>query len=131
MLVFSDFLVNFRQVHRKNFEVLTNKNFFQEVYEVVKLIPVGRVSTYGAIATYLGTKKSARMVGWAMNAAHSLSDVPAHRVVNRNGVLTGKHFFATPTRMQELLEQEGIYVKDDVIQNFQKHFWNPSLELAL
>ncbi|MFN3316833.1 MAG: MGMT family protein [Raineya sp.] len=106
-------------------------NFFDAVYQVVKLIPSGRVTTYGAIAAYLGTKKSARMVGWAMNASHSLQDVPAHRVVNRNGILTGKHFFATPTRMQELLEQEGICVKDDIIQNFQKHFWNPSVELTL
>lgn len=101
------------------------------MYEVVKLIPYGRVTTYGAIATYLGTKKSARMVGWAMNAAHHLPDVPAHRVVNRNGMLTGKHFFATPTRMQELLEQEGLKIIDDVIQNFPKYFWNPSVELAL
>ncbi len=110
---------------------MIDKNFFQEVYEVVKLIPSGRVTTYGAIAAYLGTKKSARMVGWAMNAAHSLPDVPAHRVVNRIGVLTGKHFFASPTQMQELLEQEGIKVEDDKIQDFKKHFWNPSEELAL
>lgn len=110
---------------------MIDKNFFQEVYEVVKLIPSGRVTTYGAIAAYLGTKKSARMVGWAMNAAHSLPDVPAHRVVNRIGVLTGKHFFASPTQMQELLEQEGIKIEDDTIQNFKKHFWNPSEELAL
>lgn len=106
-------------------------NFFQEVYEVVKLIPSGRVTTYGAIAAYLGTKKSARMVGWAMNAAHSLENIPAHRVVNRKGMLTGKHFFPSPTYMQELLEQEGIEVIEDVIQNFQKHFWNPAVELAL
>lgn len=110
---------------------MIDKNFFQEVYEVVKLIPSGRVTTYGAIAAYLGTKKSARMVGWAMNAAHGLPDVPAHRVVNRNGILTGKHFFASPTQMQELLEQEGIKIEDDKILNFKNHFWNPSEELAL
>jgi len=105
-------------------------NFFRDVYEVVRLIPKGRVSTYGAIAAYLGTKKSARMVGWAMNASHNLPDVPAHRVVNRNGLLTGKHFFATPTRMQELLEAEGIVIVDDKVQNFEKHFWDPTKELA-
>lgn len=110
---------------------MNKHNFFQEVYEVVKLIPPGRVTSYGAIAAYLGTKKSARMVGWAMNAAHCLPEVPAHRVVNRNGMLTGKHFFATPTLMQELLEQEGISVQNDQIQNFEKHFWNPMEELAL
>ncbi|MDX1904450.1 MAG: MGMT family protein [Thermonemataceae bacterium] len=106
-----------------------SNNFFAEVYEVVKLIPRGRVSTYGAIATYLGLKSAARMVGWAMNNAHSLPDVPAHRVVNRVGVLTGKHFFATPTQMQELLEQEGIEVKDDKVSNFERIFWNPLVEL--
>lgn len=106
-----------------------SNNFFAEVYEVVKLIPRGRVSTYGAIAAYLGLKSAARMVGWAMNKAHSLPDVPAHRVVNRVGMLTGKHFFATPTQMQELLEQEGIEVKDDKISNFQTIFWNPLVEL--
>ncbi len=106
-----------------------NKDFFQDVYEVVKLIPQGRVCSYGAIANYLGSKGSSRMVGWAMNAAHTLPDVPAHRVVNRQGLLTGRHHFATPTLMQELLENEGIMVKDNQIQNFEQVFWNPSIEL--
>lgn len=105
--------------------------FFQDVYEVVQLIPPGRVSTYGAIAAYLGSKGSARMVGWAMNAAHSLPDVPAHRVVNRVGLLTGKHHFPTPTAMQERLEAEGVKVVGDRIQDFQKHFWDPVEELSL
>ncbi|MDH5380885.1 MAG: MGMT family protein [Cyclobacteriaceae bacterium] len=105
------------------------KNFFNDVYEVVKLIPKGKVTSYGAIASYLGTTMSARMVGWAMNAAHSLSDVPAHRVVNRNGLLTGKDHFETPTLMQELLQSEGIEVICNKIVNFNKVFWNPSDEL--
>ncbi|WPP52756.1 MGMT family protein [Catalinimonas niigatensis] len=104
-------------------------NFFESVYEVVKLIPKGRVSSYGAIANYLGAKGSARMVGWAMNAAHQYADVPAHRVVNRQGLLTGKHHFATPTAMQEMLEQEGIRIKDEQIEDFDKLFWNPAVEL--
>ena len=107
------------------------KNFFAEVYEVVKLIPEGRVTSYGAIAQYLGTKGGARMVGWAMNAAHTEKDVPAHRVVNRNGQLTGKHFFETPETMRSLLEAEGLKIMNDEIQDFQKHFWNPNDELAL
>lgn len=106
-------------------------SFFQAVYQVVELIPRGRVTTYGAIASFLGSKGSARMVGWAMNAAHSLPDVPAHRVVNRVGLLTGKHHFPTPTTMQERLEEEGVMVKNDQIQDFKKHFWNPTIELAL
>lgn len=106
-------------------------NFFQSVYEVVKLIPKGRVTSYGAIAAYLGAKGSARMVGWAMNQAHTLPDVPAHRVVNRNGVLTGRHHFETPTRMQELLEAEGVKILHEQIQDFQEKFWNPSEELSL
>ncbi len=105
-------------------------NFFGDVYEVVKLIPAGRVSSYGAIAEYLGAKGSARMVGWAMNQAHTLLDVPAHRVVNRQGLLTGKCHFENPNTMQERLEAEGIKVINDQIQDFEKHFWNPSLELA-
>lgn len=104
-------------------------NFFEEVYAVVRLIPEGRVSSYGAIATYLGSGLSARMVGWAMHAAHTLEDVPAHRVVNRQGLLTGKHHFATPTLMQELLEAEGIRVENDKILDFKKVFWNPTSEL--
>ena len=106
-------------------------NFFQDVYAVVRLIPHGRVTSYGAIAVYLGAKGSARMVGWAMNAAHGFPDVPAHRVVNSMGLLSGKVHFGTPTLMQELLEAEGITIKDDKIQNFKTIFWNPTEELHL
>ena len=105
--------------------------FFDMVYEVVKLIPSGKVTSYGAIGNYLGTKGSARMVGWAMNAAHNLNDVPAHRVVNRNGLLTGKNHFEEPNRMQELLENEGILIKENQIQDFAGHFWDPAKELEL
>ena len=106
-------------------------HFFNDVYEVVQLIPSGRVTSYGAIANYLGTKMSARMVGWAMNAAHDLPNVPAHRVVNRIGLLTGKMHFGTPDRMQKLLEDEGIEVKNDKIANFSVLFWDPAKELEL
>jgi methylated-DNA-protein-cysteine methyltransferase-like protein len=105
-------------------------DFFSDVYEVVKLIPAGRVTSYGAIAKYLGSGMSARMVGWAMNAAHGLPDVPAHRVLNRNGMLTGKHHFGE-NLMQELLEKEGIVVKEDVVQDFKRIYWNPADELAM
>lgn len=105
--------------------------FFDMVYEVVKLIPPGKVTSYGAIANYLGTRGSARMVGWAMNAAHNLNNVPAHRVVNRSGLLTGKNHFEVPNRMQELLENEGITVEENQIQDFAKHFWDPAIELEL
>ena len=105
-----------------------DKNIFEDVYEVARLIPFGRVSTYGAIAAYLGMKSGARMVGWAMNGSHNL-DVPAHRVVNRIGLLSGKHFFGTPTRMKELLESEGIKIENDKVQNFKELFWDPSVEL--
>lgn len=105
-------------------------SFFEMVYEVSRQIPKGRVTSYGAIAACLGTKLSARMVGWAMNGAHQVKPkVPAHRVVNRNGMLTGKHHFETPDKMQELLEKEGIEVRKDTIVNFEKHFWDPSQEL--
>jgi len=105
-------------------------DFFEKVYEVVKLIPPGRVTSYGAIAKYLGTGGAARMIGWAMNASHSHADyVPAHRVVNRNGLLTGKHHFDTPDAMQELLENEGVKVKNDKIVDFKTHFWDPMEEL--
>lgn len=104
-------------------------NFFHEVYEVVKLIPEGKVTSYGAIARYLGTKGSARMVGWAMNHAHSLPDIPAHRVVNRQGLLTGKMHFDYPGQMAELLEKEGVHVIDDKIVSFQDVFWDPNKEL--
>ncbi len=107
------------------------ENFFTMVYAVVKLIPPGRVTSYGAIAAYLGAKGSARMVGWAMNAAHNLPDVPAHRVVNRQGLLTGKHHFAAPEEMAGLLAAEGVPVKDDRVQEFSKFFWDPAVELAL
>jgi methylated-DNA-protein-cysteine methyltransferase-like protein len=108
----------------------TKTSFFDDVYDVVRLIPKGRVTSYGAIANYLGTKLSARMVGWAMNASFIADKpVPAHRVVNRNGMLTGKHHFATPSLMEDLLKKEGIKVKDDMIVGFQKHFWDPSEEL--
>jgi len=107
-------------------------SFYDKVYDVVRLIPPGKATSYGAIATYLGTAKSSRMVGWAMNNAHSQERyVPAHRVVNRNGLLTGKHYFGSPTAMQELLEAEGIQVVDDQIVDFEKHFWNPVIELAM
>lgn len=104
-------------------------NFFEDVFEVVKLIPKGRVTSYGAIATYLGTKMSARMVGWAMNAAHGDKKVPAHRVLNRNGQLTGKHHFETPTAMQKCLEKEKIKVVKDQVVDFDRLFWDPSKEL--
>lgn len=108
-----------------------NKDFFQDVYAVVRLIPKGRVTSYGAIAKYLSSPKASRMVGWAMNNAHSLPNVPAHRVVNRNGMLTGKMHFSTPTTMQELLNLEGVEVKDDRIIQFEKVFWDPATELEL
>jgi len=105
-------------------------NFFERVYEVARLIPEGRVTSYGAIATYLGSKGSARMVGWAMNGCGNLEPpVPAHRVVNRNGLLTGKHHFPTPDLMEKLLQNEGIEVKNDKIQNLKNHYWDPTIEL--
>ena len=107
-------------------------DFFQLIYEVVRHVPKGRVTSYGAIGKYLGSGKSARMVGWAMNAAHSQKKpVPAHRVVNRNGELTGKHHFGHPKLMQKLLEKEGIKVKKDKIVGFKKYFWDPAEELKL
>ena len=108
-----------------------NKDFFSNVYEVVKLIPEGRVTSYGAIAKYLGVKGSARMVGWAMNAAHGMEDVPAHRVVNREGLLTGKSHFNDPDEMQRLLESENVKVNNDRVTDFKNKFWDPSIELAL
>lgn len=105
-------------------------DFFRDVYDVVRLIPKGRVTSYGAIAAYLGIKGSARMVGWALNHCHNIQpEVPAQRVVNRMGMLSGKAHFETPTQMQELLEQEGLTIKNDCIVDFQKHFWDPSQEL--
>lgn len=107
-------------------------SFFADVYEVVRQIPKGKVTSYGAIANYLGTKLSARMVGWAMNGAgNAKPKVPAQRVVNRNGMLSGKHHFGTPTAMQEALEKDGVAVKNETVVNFKEHFWDPSIELSL
>ena len=100
-------------------------SFYEKVYEVARQIPYGRVTSYGAIANYLGAKRSARLVGYAMNGSHN-KDVPVHRVVNRKGLLTGKHHFEGTNLMQQLLESEGITVKDNQIQNFEKVFWDPS-----
>ncbi len=101
--------------------------WIEKVFELVRKIPKGKVTTYGFIADHIGVKATSRMVGWAMNASHRAKPrVPAHRVVNRNGVLTGKHHFASPTQMQELLEAEGIEVKEDKIVNFKAHLWEPS-----
>ncbi|MAL22173.1 MAG: cysteine methyltransferase [Xanthomarina sp.] len=103
-------------------------SFFDKVYQVAKQIPYGRVTSYGAIAKYLGAARSARMVGYAMNGSHN-KDVPAHRVVNRKGLLTGKHHFEGTNLMQQLLESEGVLVTDNQIQNFEEVFWDPSKEL--
>jgi len=106
-------------------------DFFEKVYEVACLIPEGRVTSYGAIAKYLGAARSARMVGWAMNKCSSYKKpVPAHRVVNSQGLLTGKHHFGSPAIMQQLLENEGINVSNDQVQEFDKHFWDPAKELG-
>ncbi len=103
-----------------------NENFFERVYAIVRQIPEGKVTSYGAIAKALGTARSARMVGWAMNASHNLEDVPAHRVVNRKGLLSGKHHFDGTNLMKQLLENEGIKVIDNQIVDFDKHFWEPT-----
>ncbi|MEJ8817207.1 MGMT family protein [Lacibacter sp. H407] len=106
-------------------------SFFQDVYDVVRQIPKGRVTSYGAIAAYLGTKLSARMVGWAMNGAHNVKPkVPAQRVVNRNGMLSGKAHFETPTHMEKLLKKDGVAVKNDTVVDFEKRFWDPAVELG-
>jgi methylated-DNA-protein-cysteine methyltransferase-like protein len=102
-----------------------NENFFERVYEVARQIPYGKATSYGAIAKALGAARSARMVGWAMNASHNMEDVPAHRVVNRVGLLSGKHHFDGTNLMQQLLESEGIEVVDNQIIDFEKHFWEP------
>lgn len=101
-------------------------NFFEKVYAIVQQIPAGRITSYGAIAKCIGSPQSARMVGWAMNASHNRSDVPAHRVVNRKGLLTGKHHFEGTNLMQQLLENDGIVVIENQIQNFEEIFWDPS-----
>jgi methylated-DNA-protein-cysteine methyltransferase related protein len=105
------------------------QNFFSRVYEVVRQIPYGKVTSYGAIAKHIGAPGSARMVGWAMNASHNLNDVPAHRLVNRKGLLTGKHHFDGTNLMQQLLESEGVIVIDSQIQDFENVFWDPGIEL--
>lgn len=107
-----------------------NKDFFDLVYQVVRLVPYGRVTSYGAIANYLGSARSSRMVGWAMNASHVQKGVPAHRVVNRNGELTGKMHFSSPDEMQQLLEAEGIVIVNDKVIDFDKLFWDPVKELG-
>jgi len=111
-------------VARKNPD---NDNFFERVYAIAKQIPYGRVTSYGAIAKCLGTARSARMVGWAMNASHNHDDVPAHRVVNRKGLLTGKHHFDGTNLMQQLLESEGVKVVDNQIVDLEKYFWEPEV----
>ncbi len=109
-----------------------NRDFFRDVYDVVRLVPKGRVTSYGAIAKYLGSARSSRLVGWAMNGSGKVKPkVPAHRVVNRNGMLTGKIHFNTPGRMQELLEKEGVKVRKDKVVEFKKKFWDPAKELKL
>jgi len=107
-----------------------NDDFFSKVYELTKCIPFGRITSYGAIARYLGSGKSARMVGWALNASHSNREfIPAHRVVNHNGLLTGKHHFGNSTTMEQLLQNEGIIIENDRIINFKEKFWDPMTEL--
>ena len=106
----------------------SENNFFEQVYAVVKKIPEGRVTSYGAIANFLSTKNAARMVGWAMNASHTDPEIPAHRVINRNGVLTGKNFFGEGM-MQDRLESEGLVIQEDQIIDFPKVFWDPMIEL--
>jgi methylated-DNA-protein-cysteine methyltransferase related protein len=103
-------------------------NFFERVYVIARQIPVGKVTSYGAIAKALGTGRSARMVGWAMNASHNREDIPAHRVVNRKGLLSGKHHFAGTNLMQQLLENEGVKVVNNQIIDFEKHFWHPEIQ---
>jgi len=104
---------------------MSDSDFFQKVYEVVKQIPYGKITTYGAIARKIGASRSARMVGYALNASHLNEDIPAHRVVNRKGVLTGKHHFQGTNLMQQLLESEGVKIKDNTVQNFEDYFWEP------
>ena len=106
----------------------SSDNFFERVYRVVRQIPYGKVTSYGAIAKVLGATRSARMVGWAMNAAHNLEDVPAHRVVNRKGLLTGKHHFDGTNLMQQLLESEGIIIKENQIIHLESVFWEPIIK---
>jgi methylated-DNA-protein-cysteine methyltransferase-like protein len=108
---------------------IRRQDFYEMVWDVVRMIPSGRVTTYGHIAEYLGTKRAARMVGYAMNASHSQPTIPAHRVVNRKGMLTGKHHFGSPDQMKKLLEAEGVQVLNDQVVGFDKLLWIPSKEL--
>ena len=108
---------------------MKDQNFFDRVYGVTKMVPFGRVTTYGAIARFLGASRSARMVGWALNASHLDDSIPAHRVVNRKGMLTGKHHFKGTNLMEQLLESEEVEVSDNVVQDFEKKFWDPNSEL--
>jgi len=108
---------------------INRENFFDLVYQVVRLIPKGRVTSYGAVSNYLGVKTGARMVGYAMNASHTQPDIPAHRVVNRTGLLTGRHHFGNPNLMQNLLEAEGVRIKNNQVVDFQSIFWDPAKEL--
>ena len=111
---------------------MKRNDFYEDVYQVVRLIPYRRVSTYGAIARYLGAASGARLVGYAMNASHTQAHyVPAHRVVNRHGLLSGKQHFATPTKMQELLESEGLSIENEQVKDFEKQFWDPTIALTL
>lgn len=112
--------------------VTKTTDFFHQVFQVVRLIPKGRVTSYGAIANYLGAPSSSRVVGYAMNASHAQKEkVPAHRVLNRNGQLTGKNHFPTPFMMQELLEKENLLIKNDAVQDFKKYYWDPTIELSM
>ncbi len=114
----------------KKFRTNEHTDFFSKVYDVTRLIPAGRVTSYGAIASFIGSPQAARTVGWALNASHTQKEfVPAHRVVNRNGMLTGKHHFRHPSLMKELLESEGIVVVNDHVHDFKKLFWDPAREL--
>lgn len=130
-------LMNIDDIWENNFDMQTkpitraNDDFFEMVFEIVRQIPEGRVTSYGAIAKYLGSARSSRMVGWAMNASHIIKNVPAHRVVNRNGLLTGKMHFSDPNEMQHRLEMEGVKVKNDQIVNFKSHYWDPMIELQI
>lgn len=123
-----------RSLRKEEVKVTYNEktfSFFTDVYEVVRLIPKGRVTSYGAIAKYLGAAGSSRMVGWAMNAAHTVTPkVPAQRVVNRQGLLTGKHHFGAPDAMEKLLKKDGVKVIDDKVVDFEKIFWDPAVELV-
>lgn len=129
-MLFASFAVyNMKKRSLQN-DAVQERDFFADVMDVVRQIPRGRVTSYGAIARYIGAARSARLVGWCMNNAHAVKPtVPAHRVVNRNGLLTGKHHFGTPTQMEELLMKEGVKVKDDQVLDFAKKFWDPAVEL--